>query len=416
MGTSQGMTWNRQGAIGHIDINNMYVSCERLFNPKLKNKPVVVLSNNDACVISRSDEARFLGVKLGEPWFKLIERIPKSQLVALSSNYTLYADLSNRVMETLQSLLPFIEVYSIDEAFLDFSGFTLDALLDLGPLVAKTVTMNLGLPVSLGIAPTKTLAKVATKLVKQKIREPEKDIWGLRPDSTCNLYLFEEKIDKILATFQKEDLWGISRGLGNRLEQFQIRTACDLKYLEPVQARKTGGIVLEKTVNELNGIRGLNILNLPKPRKQLRSSRQFGIPVFKLEDLKEGLLLYATQVVNRLRKENFETSSIVVELSTGTLNAQNLIYANAYRTKLDDPTDNLLVIYKTAEKGLENIYRPGYKYKRVGIWLEELSPKDSRQLSLFSGSSPSSPLDASVEKIKAKLANVTIGFGDYRAF
>jgi DNA polymerase V len=199
--------------------------------------------------------------------------------------------------------------------------------------------------------------------------------------------------------------------LGNRLEQFQIRTACDLKYLDPVQARKTGGIVLEKTVNELNGIRGLNILNLPKPRKQLRSSRQFGIPVFKLEDLKEGLLLYATQVVNRLRKENFETSSIVVELSTGTLNAQNLIYANAYRTKLDDPTDNLLVIYKTAEKGLENIYRPGYKYKRVGIWLEELSPKDSRQLSLFSGSSPSSPLDASVEKIKAKLANVTIGLG-----
>src|SRR3989339_325175 len=354
-----------------IDCNNFYASCERVFNPELEGKPVVVLSNNDGCIIARSNEAKALGIKMGEPYFRCKPLIERHLVRVFSSNYALYGDMSQRVMEILSHLEPEVEIYSIDEAFFRLPQANEESLLENGRNIRATVKKLVGIPVSIGYGPTKTLAKIANRIAK---KHPEHGGVFVLPD---------EGLDALLATIEVGDVWGIGRRQTQKLFACGIRTALDLKNGNDTWLRKHLTVTGLRTAMELRGISCLPLEESPPPRKSVTSSRSFGQPVTYLAWLREALSSYIAIAAEKLRVEDLKTGCVQVYLTTNRFREGEPQYANSKTITLQIHISSTLDLIRYADEVLRQLYRPGYAYKKVGVVLMDLVPAGHVQAHLF---------------------------------
>lgn len=357
-----------------IDCNNFYASCERVFQPGLEGKPIVVLSNNDGCVIARSNEAKALGIPMGAPYFK-IEKFAKQHGVSVfSSNYGLYGDMSRRVMQILATYAPRAEVYSIDECFLDFTGLSQD-LTAYSLSIANTIRQYTGIPVSIGVAPTKTLSKIANRLAKKGL--------GLNGP-----VLEWEKIadpETLLATVPVEEIWGISTRLGERLRKLGITDALALRSSDPKRLRQHFGVVMERMVLELRGVSCMPLESIPPPRKQIMASRSFGERLTERDDLHAAVTAFAARSGEKLRAQGLYAQALTVFIHTSPFETRKPPYSNAVTVAFDRPSQDSAYLIHCAIRGLERIFRPGYAYQRAGVLLPDLVPAGTEQVSLFTG-------------------------------
>jgi DNA polymerase V len=366
-------------SIALIDVNNFYVSCERVFNPKLRDKPVVVLSNNDGCAVARSNEVKALGVPMGAPWFKLKDLAKQHGIIAYSSNYALYADMSNRVMSILRQFSPDQEVYSIDESFLDLTSFQRRDLIKYGQKIRSTILQCTGLPVCVGIGATKTLAKLANHCAKK------------RPvyDGVCNFNsMSEAELDSLLSEIDVGEIWGVGRKLAPKLKQLGFNTVLELKHADPEILRQNFSVVMEKTIRELNGTVCIELEEVMPAKQQIMSSRSFGTPVTDINGLSESISLYVSRAAEKLRRQNSFAGSLYVYIRTSPFREKDPQYSNGLTIKLPSPTDNTSKLVNIALWGLKQIYRPGYNYAKAGIMLGELVPAAGIQTDLFSNMQP----------------------------
>jgi DNA polymerase V len=388
-------------AIALIDVNNFYVSCERVFNPKLKNKPVVVLSNNDGCAISRSNEAKALGVVMGAPWFKMQDLVKQHGIIGLSSNYALYADMSNRVMTTLNDFSPNQEVYSIDECFLDLTGFNRD-LKAYGQEMRGRILKWTGLPVCVGVGSTKTLAKLANHIAKKQSQF----------DGVCNLNQFtEDELNKVLSNIEVGEVWGVGRRLALKLKVLGINTVLDLKQADPEYLRGQFSVVMAKTVSELNGTVCIELEEIAPPRKQILSSRSFGHTVRDFNSLAESITLYMSRAAEKLRKQNSFAGSVHVYIRTSPFKLDEPHYSNGMTIPMPSPSDDSRQLVKIALWGLKRIYRPGLNYAKAGVMLSEIVPKAGIQNDLFSqpaSNQKSEALMSAMDDINRKMGRESI--------
>lgn len=380
------------------DCNNFYVSCERVFNPAIRNKPVVVLSNNDGCVVARSQEAKNLNIKMAVPFFKIKDLMHRYDIKAFSSNYPLYADMSRRVMNTLSKFAPEMEVYSIDEAFLDFSDFAFD-LEDYSREIRKTVYKHTGLPISIGIAKTKTLAKIGNTISKT--------------GNTAGVFYFKGKdhTDFYLDKFPVDKIWGVGRKSAIYLKSMGIRTALDLKNAKPHILRPKMGVHIERIISELNGEPSYELENEPAVVKGIRSSRTFPRPVRSKEMLKQAISTYASIGGLKLRKNALKAGSMVVFVRSGKHCGE--ISRNSKTIIFDVPTQDTSLLISTAAKAVESIFENGVPYKKAGIMLNDLSSENKTQLSLFpqNRNKKEKPLMTALDAINNKFGADSIKFG-----
>ena len=353
-------------SIALIDCNSFYASCERIFNPKLLGKPIVVLSNNDGCIITRSAEAKALGIKMGEPYFKAKKIIEKNNVKVFSSNYSLYGDISQRVMEILLGFSPEVEIYSIDEAFLNFKGFKNHELLTYCKHIRQTIKQWVGIPVSIGVGSTKTLSKIANHLAKK-----EADYEGI-----CILK-GDEKIEEALNRIEIGDVWGIGRRLSKFLRNYEVRTAKQFAFLDRRWIRKNMGVVGEKIQLELCGVSCLDLELLPSPKKSCCVSRSFNRPIEKIEELQESIANYGSRVAEKIREEGLIAQSMSIFVLTNHFNKKEKQYSSSIKLQLDYPTSDSKLIVKRAVEGIKRIYKEGYRYKKAGIILYELHSSSS---------------------------------------
>ncbi|MDR2170304.1 MAG: Y-family DNA polymerase [Planctomycetaceae bacterium] len=342
-----------------VDCNSFFASCEQLFRPDLIGKAVVVLSNNDGVVVARTKEAKQLGVKMGEPFFQIRQLTQQNRLTVFSSNFTLYSDLSRRVMQTLENFCPVIEIYSIDEAFLDLSGMTINDLTEFGYKISTTVERWTGLPVSVGIAPTKTLAKIANETAKKN----ETKICNLQDESECI---------KTLQKFDIGDVWGIGRRLVVSLRRLGLRTAYELSQVDPLWMRKNFSVIQEKTVRELRGEICFEV-DIPQTRKSIQVSRSFGDSTSCLADLEEAAASFAIRAAEKARTDGTVASAIYVHVNTSRFkkNKENY-YSNGVIVPFPEPTSNTIEIIAAAKKGLRQIFIPNLQYKKATVILLNL--------------------------------------------
>lgn len=400
MGTSTISTAQR--AIALVDVNNFYVSCERVFNPKLRNRPVVVLSNNDGCAVARSNEVKALGVPMGAPWFKFKDLAKQHGIIAYSSNYALYADMSNRVMSILRQFSPNQEVYSIDECFLDLTGFARRDLVVYGQEIRKRILQWTGLPVCVGIAATKTLAKLANHCAKKR----------LEYQGVCNFNsLSPAALDEILASIEVGEIWGVGRRLAPRLQKLGLYTVLDLKRADPETLRQQFSVVIEKTIRELNGKVCIELEEVNPPKKQILSSRSFGVPVTDMDGLSESISLYVSRAAEKLRRQQSYAGSIYVYIRTSPFKEHDRQYSNGMTIPLPSPTDNTTKLVSVALWALKQLYRPGYHYAKAGIMLGDLVPATAIQTDLFSTMQPntkSERLMQAMDMINRKMGKESI--------
>ena len=364
--------------IALVDCNNFYVSCERMFNPKLEGKPVVVLSNNDGCAVARSNEVKALGIKMGEPWFKM-EKIAKQHgIIAYSSNYTLYGDLSARVMSILSTFSPRQEIYSIDECFLDLDGFDPQTLMAYGQKIRQAVKSNVGIPVCVGIADTKTLAKLANHCAKK----------GLAGENgVCDFGRLDElQRSTLFANIPVGEVWGVGRRITEKLLTMNIETVEDLRRADHEYIRQQFSIVLERTVKELNGIPCIELEEAGTPRQQIMVSRSFGSMVTEFDDLAESVSYFATKAAEKLRHDGSVAASVCVYIRTNPFKEKEPQYQRSMIVPLSQPTDDTMTLVRAATTGLKAIYRSGYRYKKTGVLLMGLQGKGTVQASLFDDS------------------------------
>lgn len=365
-----------QTPVALVDCNNFYVSCERLFNPALHNRPVVVLSNNDGCVIARSNEAKELGIKMGAPVFEVRDLLKKNRVEVWSSNYTLYASLSQRVMTTLEMFAPEVEVYSIDEAFLWLPGFSPAELDAQAVRIRQKVGQWTGIPVSIGLAPTKTLAKLANRQSKKNPLYKEKGIFNITGYSRAQL-------DELLASVRVEDIWGIGARRAAFLQQHGIDTAYDLKEAPDRWVQKHLTVMGLRTVYELRGIPSFPAELAAPPKKTIVTSRGFGRDIESFEELSEAVATYVSRLAEKLRAQHSVASVLEVFIHTSHFAKGRERYANAVTMRLPQPTAYTPELVAHARRGLEAIYRPGFKYQKAGVMVMGLVPETGRQLNLF---------------------------------
>ena len=351
-----------------MDCNNFYASCERVFNPALIGKPIVVLSNNDGCVIARSNEAKDLGIRMGVPVYQIKNLVNTHGVTVFSSNYTLYGDMSGRVMSMLTELVPEIEVYSIDEAFLNLEG--IQDLHSLGAKIVNQVYRGTGIPVSLGIASTKTLAKVANKFAKKYPAY----------NRLC-IIDSEEKRIKALQLTEIGDVWGIGRRQAAKLEKENVKTAYDFTELPGSWVRKNMTVVGERTWKELRGISCIDMEEAPPAKKQICTSRSFGKMVEDIDTLSEAIATHASTCAKKLRKQKSFATSIMVFIHTNNFREDLPQYWKNIVIKLPVPTSDTLEIVRYALEGLRNIFMQGYQYKKAGVIITEIVT--NAQLGLF---------------------------------
>jgi DNA polymerase V len=360
-------------SIAIIDVNNFYVSCERVFNPKLENKPVVVLSNNDGCAISRSNEAKALGIKMGTPWFKFKEFAKQENVTALSSNYTLYLDMSHRVMTLLSKFSPDQEVYSIDESFLDLTSFKSKDLIQYSQQIKTKIKQWTGLPVSIGIGSTKTLSKLANHIAKKN-----SSFKGV-----CNLNVMDQDtLETWMSHIPVNEVWGVGRSLALKLNQLGIISVLDLKLADPDYIRQQFSIVLEKTVRELNGLICMELKDIAEPNKEIMVSRSFGRRVKDKQELIEAVTAYTSRAAERMRKQESVATSLYIYIRTSPHDDKKQ-YANGINIPLFQPTDDSMTLTNAALLGLDYIYREGFDYQKAGVTLCNLTSKDKMQGNLF---------------------------------
>lgn len=354
-----------------VDCNNFYVSCERVFQPRLTGQPVIVLSNNDGCVVARSNEAKALGIGMGVPEFQIRSLLRAHHVQVFSSNYALYGDLSQRVMETLEQFCPDLELYSIDEAFMSLSGFMSRNLLDYGRTIRHTVQRWTGIPVSVGIAETKTLAKLANRIAK---RTP--DIDGVFDFTTC------ADRDRLLSRIPVEDVWGIGSNHARTLTQQGITTALHLRHADQHWIRTHLGIVGVRLVEELNGRSCLPLEECPPSKQSITCSRTFGAPITTLAEMEEAVSVYVSRAAEKLRREGLAATHLSVFLTTNPFKAGPQ-YSNALTRKLSVASDSTPELIRLALLGLQRICRDGYEYKKAGVLLTGLIPMSQIQADLF---------------------------------
>ena len=389
-------------SIALIYVNNFYVSCERVFNPKLAGKPVVVLSNNDGCAVARSNEVKALGVAMGAPWFKLKDLAKLHGIIGLSSNYALYADMSNRVMSILREYSPDQEVYSIDESFLDLTGFQSRDLIKYGQHMRQRIQKWTGLPVCVGIGSTKTLAKLANHCAKKQ------------PDfnSVCNFNTMSAlELDHAFNQVEVGAVWGVGRKLAPKLQALGIKTVLDLMNANPERMRQQFSVVMEKTIRELNGTVCIELEEISPPKQQILRSRSFGQPVRDYESLAQSITLYMSSAAERLRRQQSYAGSVHVYIRTSPFKPDDPFYSNGITIPAPCPTDDTRQLVNVALWALKQIYKPNYNYAKAGVMLSEIVSIEGVQTDLFSTSqaSPKSTvLMTAMDSINRKMGKESI--------
>lgn len=357
--------------IALVDCNNFYASCERVFNPKLWGVPVVVLSNNDGMIVARSNEAKALGIKMGEPLFKVQNLVKKYGVKVFSSNYVLYGDMSCRVMNCLSQYSPDVEIYSIDEAFLNLKGFESRNLVKYGTDLRNTVKQWTGIPVSIGIAKTKTLAKLANHIAK---KDP-------KFKGVLNIY-YEDDVNEFLKRTEVSDIWGVGRQYTKLLNNHNIKTAYDFIQLDDNWIKKKMTVMGLRTAMELRGIPCITLETSPSPKKAIISSRSFSKLTSNKQDIRESVAFFTSIAAQKLRKQRSAASLITVFLRTNPFKDVPQ-YHNGVLVQLPLPTDSTSEMISYAMKGVEQIFREGFQYQKVGVMLAGIVPRDRNQYILF---------------------------------
>lgn len=379
---------------GLVDGNSFYCSCERLFRPDLDGKPVVVLSNNDGCLIALTPEAKALGFKMGDIYFQVKHRLQTLGVTAFSSNYTLYGDISDRVMRTLETLVP-IEQYSIDECFVPFYPATAMQAMDVGWTIHGRVRQWVGVPVRVGIGPTRTLAKLA-------------NLWAKKRTRVFKLDLGSPELEEILESTPTGDVWGIGRKQSAKLEGVGIRNARQLRDMDPARALKLMTVVGQRTVLELRGFQCIMEAQAPVPRKTLINSRSFGRRVTMKEDLAQAMVMHCTIAGERLRRERMEAGGVSVHMQT-SMHTEEPYFSTSASVGMPIPTNSTPILIKAAMEALDKCYQPGHGYMKGGILLFDLQEQGSRQLTLMEAIA--TPKQQRDEKLMQTLDTINDRFG-----
>ena len=353
-----------------VDGNNFYVSCERVFRPSLLGRPVIVLSNNDGCAIARSNEAKALGIAMGAPWFQIRQKLPDAGIVALSANFTLYGDMSNRMAAIAAGLGPEQEIYSIDESFIGLAGVRGD-LVARGHAVRERILQWIGIPVGIGIGTTKTLAKLANHVAKSADRE-----LGTYPDCharVCNLAaLPPADLDAVLAATKIGDVWGIGPRLTGQFEAEGLKTALDVARMDPAVVRRRWSVVVERTVRELQGQPCIGFEETPSAKKEIACTRSFGRPLTALAELIEAVSEFAGRAGEKLRRQDSRANQVLTFVHTSPFRRQDRQYSRSIIVPLRRPTADSAALVNTAVRGLRSIFKPGFNYAKAGVMLLEL--------------------------------------------
>ncbi|MBW6520598.1 MAG: Y-family DNA polymerase [Desulfoarculaceae bacterium] len=384
-----------------VDCNNFYVSCERLFRPELNGKPVVVLSNNDGCIVARSNEAKALGIPMGAPFFKFRGLLARHNVHVFSSNYALYGDLSSRVMKVLQQMEADVAVYSIDEAFV---SLPVTQIWNRGKYAAELrekVRKHVGIPVSIGIATTRTLAKIANRVAKKEARY--QGIFDL---------VDNRQTEEILARTAVNDVWGIGSRSTEKLQRHGIHTALDLKRADETWVRKHLTVVGARTVMELNETPCISLEKAPPCSKSIITSRTFGQPITDIGNLREAVISYASIAAEKLRKQGAEANTLNLFITTGLFDEQSS-YSNNQTVTFPRPTSSTSVLVTAALQCLKSIYRPDYRYRKAGVMLAGIVSQGYRQQELFSRTTvkEEKPLMAALDRINNKWGRHIIQYG-----
>ena len=352
-----------------VDGNNFYVSCERVFRPNLNGRPVIVLSSNDGCAIARSDEAKALGIKMGAPWFEIEHLAESAGLVALSANFTLYGDMSDRMMSIAAGLGPSQEVYSIDESFIDLAGVRGDLTMR-ARVVRERIDQWIGIPCGIGIGPTKTLAKLANFIAKTAERRP-----GSYPPElaqVCNLAALPPgDLDAVLAATDVGEVWGVGRRIAAQLKDGGITTVLDLARMDPATVRRRWSVVLERTVRELQGLACISLAQQPAPKKEIACTRSFGLPVTELQPLVEAVSEFASRAAEKLRRQGSVASELLVFAHTSPFRPGPR-FARSVVVPLRRPTSDTALLVHAAVAGIRSIYKPGHELVKAGVMLLDL--------------------------------------------
>jgi DNA polymerase V len=387
-----------------VDVNNFYVSCERVFAPKLEDVPMVVLSNNDGCAVARSAEVKALGVKMGTPWFQMKELAKQHGIQAYSSNYTLYGDMSSRVVEVLRKFTPNLEVYSIDESFLQIETVLKQHAdpTSLGQIIKQAVKDTTGLPVCVGIGASKTLAKLANHLAKKN------------PQFTgvCDISAMpKEMLYQWMAETPVGEVWGIGGKTAKKLKELKIYSIFDLVQISPQTMRQQFGVVMERICYELRGVSCLQLEEVAPAKQQIISSRSFGKPVTSMEEVAESVATHAARGAEKLRSQKSVTGALTVFVQTNSHKPFEPQHHQSITVALADPSDNTLTLTSAALKGLKQIYKPGFKYKKAGVILNLLADKPTMQQSLFDDmevKGKSAGLMKAMDSINSRFGNAVV--------
>ena len=383
-----------------VDCNNFYASCERVFNPKLEGKPIVVLSNNDGCIVARSNEAKALGIPMGAPYFKYKDVIKRNNVEVFSSNYTFYGDMSARVMTSLRSIAGEIEIYSIDEAFLDVSEFYYCNLEDTAKEIKKLVQQWTGIPISIGIGTTKTLAKVANRQAK---KYESSDVFDIREEA--------RRID-ILKKIELEDIWGISTKSAQRLRKIGIKNPHELAISDPKVICKAVSVTGERIHYELNGISCIPIEEV-KNKKTIISSKSFGKKVATVEELEEAVSMYAARACEKLRAQESRAQGLHVFLRTSPYLDKERRYTNGMSSYFTIPTSNTSKITKEAKRLTSKLFLPNYEYQKIGVVLLNITDAKNEQYSFYEVEDydKSDTVMGTIDSVNEKFGNRSIFFG-----
>lgn len=357
-----------------VDVNNMYVSCERVFRPALNGRPVVVLSNNDGACIARSNEAKDLGVRMAQPWFEVRHLEREAGLIALSANFELYGDMSSRMMSLAAAYAPRQEIYSIDECFLDFDGVPGD-LVEHGRDLRRRVLQWTGLPTSIGFGPTKTLAKLANHVAKTADRKP-----GSYPAALAQVCDFGRlappQLDEVMRATPVGDVWGVGRKISARLNAGGMHTVLDLVRADAGQLRQQFSVVLEKTVRELQGVPCLTLDDAPAPNQQIMCSRSFGVPIELLPPMVTAVSQFATRVAEKLREQGSLARAVNVFITTSPYRRNDRQHSADATLPLPRPSGDTRELVRAAVRALESVFKPGFHYVKAGVMLVDLQPAD----------------------------------------
>ena len=387
-----------------VDVNNFYVSCERVFQPKLEGMPMVVLSNNDGCAVARSAEVKALGIKTGTPWFQMEEIAKKHGIQAYSSNYTLYGDMSNRVVQVLRAFTPNLEVYSIDESFLRIETLlkSYSSPSDLGQTIKEKIKATTGLPVCVGMGESKTLAKLANYLAK---KHPQ--FSGVCDISTMP----KEELYQWMAETPVGEVWGVGRQIAKRLQAIKIQTVFDLLQASPQLICQQFGVVMERLCYELRGVSCLPLEEVTPAKQQIVSSRSFGQLVTSLAALTESVATHTARGAEKLRGQHSVTGALTIFIQTNPFKQNEPQHHQSILVPLSDPTDNTLTLTTAAIAGLKQIYQSGFRYKKAGVIFSLLADKPTVQQSLFDDievKGKSAGLMKALDSINSRFGNTVI--------